>query len=123
MLAYVTMHLLNHAVGLISIAAMERVLAGSSGLVEPAGAGAALRRFLIHYALALWALWQRRTLRLRAGELTQIVLGFVIPILLVRHVVGNRVCADFFGTDDRLLRFRAVGLFRSLARSAASCRW
>jgi len=55
--------------------------------------------FVTHYWLALWALWQRRSLRLRASELSQIVLGFAIPILLVRHVVGTRIADSFFGTD------------------------
>jgi hypothetical protein len=50
--------------------------------------------------LALYALWQRRTLRLRVSELSQIVLGFAIQLLLVRHVVITRVSDSFFHTDD-----------------------
>src|ERR1700730_17792130 len=55
--------------------------------------------FLVHYALALYALWQRRTLRLRASELSQVVLGFAIPFLLVRHVVATRISDSFLHTD------------------------
>jgi adenylate cyclase len=55
--------------------------------------------FLVHYALALYALWQRRTLRLRLSEMSQIVLGFGIPLLLVRHVVVTRISDSFFHTD------------------------
>src|SRR5262249_48724193 len=55
--------------------------------------------FVTHYALALWALWQRRSLRLRASEWAQLVLGFAIPLLLVRHVVNLRLGTDWFGTD------------------------
>ena len=55
--------------------------------------------FLVHYALALYALWQRGALRLRASEMSQIVLGFAIPLLLVRHVVGTRISDSFFHTD------------------------
>jgi ferredoxin len=40
-------------------------------------------------------------LRLRASELNQIALGFAIPLLLVRHVLGTRVAHDFFGTDTQ----------------------
>jgi len=99
MLAYVTMHLSNHAVGLVSLAAMERVLAFVFAVWSNPPAKALLYgSFCVHYALALWALWQRRTLRLRAGELMQIVLGFAIPILLVRHVVATRISEDWFGT-------------------------
>ena len=100
MLAYVTMHLLNHAVGLVSLPAMEAVLAYVGGAWSTPPAQALLYgSFLVHYSLALWALWERRTLRLRAGELAQIVLGFAIPILLARHVVGTRIAEDFFGAD------------------------
>jgi adenylate cyclase len=38
--------------------------------------------FVAHYSLALWALWQRQTLRLRGSEYLQLVLGFLLPILL-----------------------------------------
>jgi adenylate cyclase len=55
--------------------------------------------FLVHYTLALYALWQRRTLRLRLSELSQIVLGFGIPLLLVRHAVATRISDSFFHTD------------------------
>src|SRR6266478_6025138 len=100
MLAYVTMHLLNHAVGLISIEAMEDVLWYIFRIWTNRPAQALLYgSFLIHYGLALFALWQRRTLRLRPAELAQLILGFAIPLLLVRHVVGTRISDSFFHTD------------------------
>src|ERR1700726_244437 len=99
-LAYVTMHLLNHAVGLISLEAMENVLWYIFRIWTNRPAQLLLYgSFLVHYALALYALWQRRTLRLRLSELSQIVLGFGIPLLLVRHVVGTRISDSFFHTD------------------------
>jgi adenylate cyclase len=100
MLAYVTMHLLNHAVGLISLEAMEDVLWYVFRIWSNRPAQALLYgSFLVHYGLALWALWQRRSLRLRASELGQIILGFAIPILLARHVVGTRISDSFLHTD------------------------
>jgi adenylate cyclase len=100
MLAYVTMHLLNHAVGLVSLPAMEMVLAKVLLIWSNPPAQALLYgSFLVHYILALWALWERRTLRLQAGELTQVVLGFAIPILLARHVAATRISEDFFGAS------------------------
>jgi len=101
MLAYVTMHLSNHAVGLISLAAMDRALAWVFRFwSNPAAQALLYGSFLVHYALALWALWERRTLRLRAGELAQTALGFAVPILLAHHVVGTRISDTFFGTHD-----------------------
>jgi adenylate cyclase len=100
MLAYVTMHLLNHAVGLVSVAAMERVLRSVAGFWSlPPMQVLLYGSFAVHYGLALSALWQRRTLRLRPAEWAQLVLGFAIPLLLVRHVVATRVGYDYFGTD------------------------
>ena len=100
MLAYVTMHLLNHAVGLISLRAMEDVLWYVFRIWTNRPAQALLYgSFLVHYALALSALWQRRTLRLRGSELAQLILGFAIPLLLVRHVVATRISDSFFHTD------------------------
>jgi adenylate cyclase len=101
MLAYVTMHLLNHAVGLISLQAMESVLRYVLRIwSNPPAQTLLYGSFLIHYGLSLWALWERRSLRLRTSELGQIILGFAIPILLARHVVGTRISDDFFHTDD-----------------------
>jgi adenylate cyclase len=100
MLAYVTMHLLNHAVGLVSLEAMEDVLWYVFRIWTNRPAQVLLYgSFLVHYGLALWALWQRRSLRLRASEFSQIVLGFAVPILLARHVVGTRISDSFFHTD------------------------
>src|ERR1700730_7158176 len=100
MLAYVTMHLLNHAVGLISPEAMENVLWYIFRIWTNRPAQLVIySSFLVHYALALYALWQRQTLRLRASELSQVVLGFAIPFLLVRHVVTTRISDSFLHTD------------------------
>jgi len=100
MLAYVTMHLLNHAVGLISLRAMEDVLWYVFRIWTNRPAQVLLYgSFLVHYVLALSALWQRRTLRLRIAEAAQLVLGFAIPLLLVRHVVATRISDSFFHTD------------------------
>jgi len=113
MLAYVAMHLTNHALGLVSIAAMGRTL---TQIVFPIWSFPPMQLalyggFAVHYALALWALWQRQTLRLRGAELLQIVLGFLIPIMVARHVVGTRVSADFFGTEVLFYRYVLYAYF------------
>jgi adenylate cyclase len=100
MLVYVTMHLLNHAVGLISLQSMEDVLWYIFRIwSNRVGQTLLYGSFLVHYGLSLWALWQRRSLRLRPSELIQIVLGFALPILLARHVVSTRIADNFFHTD------------------------
>jgi len=100
MLSYVTMHLLNHALGLVSLAAMERTLRWVMALWTQWPMQLLLYgSFIVHYGLALWALWQRRSLRLRPAEFAQLALGFAIPLLLLRHVVNIRISNDFFGSN------------------------
>ncbi|HEY1795886.1 MAG TPA: adenylate/guanylate cyclase domain-containing protein [Stellaceae bacterium] len=112
MLAYVTMHFLNHAAGLISLAAMERVLVFVKAVwTSYPGQTALYGAFLTHYVLALWSLWQRRTLSMRPGEFVQIGLGFAIPLLVVRHVVNNRVGAGMMGTTIQNYTFELWGFF------------
>ncbi|HEV2303763.1 MAG TPA: adenylate/guanylate cyclase domain-containing protein [Stellaceae bacterium] len=106
MLAYVTMHLVNHAMGLVSIEAMERTLTLFETVWgNPAGQFLLYGGFAMHYALALWALWQRRSLKLRGPELAQLLLGFAIPFLLIRHVAATRISADFLGTNVGYYRY------------------
>ena len=100
MLSYVTMHLLNHALGLVSLAAMGRTLHWVMALWTQSPMQLLLYgSFVLHYGLALSALWQRRSLRLRPAEFAQLALGFAIPLLLVRHVVNIRISNNFFGTS------------------------
>jgi adenylate cyclase len=100
MLAYVMMHLVNHAMGLVSVGAMERMLVWVVGLWSlPPMQLLLYGSFVVHYALGLFALWQRRTLRLPLPELFRLVLGLAIPVLLLRHVVATRLAHAVFGTD------------------------
>src|SRR5438067_13374119 len=111
MLSYVTMHLLNHALGLISLAAMERTLHGVMALWTQWPMQLALYGgFTVHYALALWALWQGRSLRLRASEAAQRVLGFAIPVLLLRQGVNTRLGSEFLvaGIEHYSLRLMVL---------------
>src|SRR5438132_206198 len=87
MFAYVTTHFVNHSLGLVSVQVMDHALehiyqywASLLGSVLLYGA------FATHYSLALWALWQRRSLKMPFAEATQLVLGFSIPFFLTDHV-------------------------------------
>ena len=101
---FVWTHLANHALGLISLQAMEdgRVwfLAVWRG---PAGSAVLILSLLVHMLLAAWALYSRRTLRMRASEAVQLLLGFSVPVLLAGHLVGTRAAHELFGTDDSYL--------------------
>ena len=105
LLGYVTTHLLNHALGLVSLAAME---AGRVWFLAawrtPAGAALLYGAFVTHPLLALWALYRRRHLRMAAWDALRLVLGLAIPLLLVEHVMGTRVAATWFGATDTYTR-------------------
>jgi adenylate cyclase len=105
LLTYVTTHLANHAVGLVSLDAME---AGRRWFLalwrSPVGTVALYGSLLIHFTLALWALFSRRHLRIPAWELVRLGLGLSIPLLLTEHVVANRVGNAWFGSTDSYTR-------------------
>ena len=87
---YITIHLSNHALGLISLGAMEAM----RQFVTPfwrswPGSLLLYSSILIHSGLAFMALYRRTTLRLPLWELSQLVLGLSIIPLLAGHVAGT----------------------------------
>jgi adenylate cyclase len=101
LLTYVATHLLNHALGLVSLAAAEsgRELFVAFWRSAPATA-AFYGALLVHFGLALSALYERRSLRMPWLELTRIALGFSIPLLLAFHMVQTRLAWELAGLDD-----------------------
>jgi adenylate cyclase len=100
MLAYVVTHFLNHSLGLISVQVMDKTLRVIYHFwTSPLPSLALYGAFAVHYSLALWALWQRRSLRMPPAEAAQLVLGFCIPFLLAEHVIQTRVGDTFFAAD------------------------
>ena len=98
MLAYVTTHFVNHSLGLVSVQLMDRALQVIYHYwASPLGGVILYGAFAIHYCLALWALWLRRSLKMPFAEAAQLVLGFSIPFLLVEHVLQTRVADTFYG--------------------------
>jgi len=100
LVTYVTGHLVNHALGVISIDAQEALLA----ILAPPwqslpGTLLLYSALVIHALLGLYALWRRQTLRMPAWELTQLTLGLAVPLLLIPHVFGTRVASALLGTD------------------------
>ena len=101
LLLYLILHFTNHALGLISLEAMAAgrwwfLALWRSGVGTVALYGA----ITVHGVLALWLLYDRRTLRMPLWEATQYALGLVLPALLVVHVVSTRIAWWRFGADD-----------------------
>ncbi|MBT5570085.1 MAG: 2Fe-2S iron-sulfur cluster binding domain-containing protein [Alphaproteobacteria bacterium] len=99
--AFVVTHLANHALGLISLEAME---AGREYFLmlwrNPVGTALFVGSLMVHAAFALHAVYSRRRLRMSIGEALQLILGFAAPILLVSHVLGTRAAMQIYGTED-----------------------
>jgi adenylate cyclase len=103
--SFVATHLANHALGLVSLDAMEAgrgvfltIWRSAPGTVALYGA------FLVHFALALHAIYSRRAWRMPLGELAQLTFGLLLPFLLVDHVLGTRVLNETTGIRDHYAR-------------------
>ncbi|MGY4512040.1 adenylate/guanylate cyclase domain-containing protein [Bradyrhizobium sp. USDA 3650] len=96
--AYVVSHFLNHALGNISVDAMEigvtyHTLFWQFLPVTIVFYAAALT----HMGLGIYALYQRRQFRWRTVEPLQLVLGLSIPALVMAHVIGVRLGQTLYG--------------------------
>src|SRR6185312_6523678 len=54
---------------------------------------------LVHTALGIWALYERRQFRWKAIEPLQLVLGLSIPALVIAHIIGVRLGQTLFGQE------------------------
>jgi len=103
---YLLSHFANHALGLISFAAMEDGLdLHMQFWRDPIVTVVFYSAATTHWGLGLWALYARRQYRYPAMEITQLVLGVSIPFLLVTHFVGVRLQTPLF---DRYLSYAHV---------------
>lgn len=90
--AYLVTHLVNHALLVHSIATADAMLRAVHPVLISAPVTLLLLGALVaHVALALLALWRRRTLRLSAYEAVQYLLGFALPLALLPHVAATRI--------------------------------
>src|SRR5580692_5528792 len=97
---YVTLHFANHALGNVSIGAMESGLAVQKLIWQSApGAVILYVSLLTHMSLGFWALYARRRFHWTRLEATQLILGLSIPFLLTTHVIGTRVALSQFGLE------------------------
>lgn len=96
--SYVVSHFLNHALGNISVDAMEtgvyyHMLFWQFLPVAIVFYTAALT----HMGLGIYALYQRRQFRWKTIEPLQLVLGLSIPALVMAHVIGVRLGQTLYG--------------------------
>lgn len=102
---FLATHLSNHALGLISLEAMERGRVWFLALWRnPLGTLALYGALLTHFSLALLSLYRRRHLRMPLWEATQLVFGLAVPPLLISHITGTRIAHAWFDATDSYAR-------------------
>jgi len=105
LLTYLATHFANHALGLVSLDAMED---GREWFLllwrNPLGTAALYAALVIHVLLAFRSLYRRRTLRMPVWEAAQLGLGLAIPPLLVFHIVGTRLAHTLYDVTDSYAR-------------------
>jgi adenylate cyclase len=99
--AFATAHFLNHAVGLVSIEAMEAVRDWRVSITRSL-IGTAILAFsaIAHFIIGIATILRRRTWRLGSREWAQLGFGLLIPIFLLNHLIGMRFSHELFGIDD-----------------------
>ena len=106
---YVFLHFLNHSLGNISFEAMEAGAQVQESIWRSAiGTVALYGAFAIHFSLAFWALYIRRSMRMGWIEALRLALGFAIPLVLLQHALAWRFAYSYF---DIHLLFRHALLF------------
>ena len=97
LLAYVLTHLVNHALGNVSLGAMQDGMSVQKWLWQGViGTVALYGSLIIHFLLGCLALYKRRDYGWRPAEATQLVLGLLIPFLLMNHIFVTRIALAQF---------------------------
>ena len=98
---FVLGHFLNHALGIVSLSAMNN---GLKYTVEPwrtvLGTAILTLALTTHVLLALWSLYNKRSLNIARGEVIQILLGILIPIMITAHVLATRGGYEVYGFEE-----------------------
>ncbi|MGI9422969.1 MAG: adenylate/guanylate cyclase domain-containing protein [Hyphomicrobiaceae bacterium] len=102
--AFVTTHLLNHAIGVFGVDAMQNVQVWRVAVWRSwAGSILLYGAVAVHIILVLKRTVLRRTWRMPLKEALQIALGLLIPVLIYQHLIGTRYMSEFGGTTDSYL--------------------
>ena len=93
---YVTIHLLNHSLGLVSIKLMDQVSDYVSNFVRINAVSAILYlSFLIHLVFGLSSLFKRRSFNMSSKDWAQLILGLTLPWILIVHLIANGYATRF----------------------------
>ncbi|QIG99326.1 MULTISPECIES: adenylate/guanylate cyclase domain-containing protein [unclassified Bradyrhizobium] len=100
MFAYLISHFLNHALGNISTEALAIGVYYHTEFWQFLPVAITFySSCLVHTALGIWALYQRREFHWKTIEPLQLTLGLSVPMLIVAHVVGVRLGQTLYGQE------------------------
>jgi adenylate cyclase len=100
LLSYVSLHMINHALGIWSIALAERGLIWSIALWQSLPGTVLLYGAAgVHFALACRTVYTRRHWDLPIIEWVRLWAGFSLPLLLIGHVVTTRLGATLYHAE------------------------
>jgi adenylate cyclase len=100
MFSYIFSHFFNHALGNFSYDTMEAWLRFHVWWWRiPVVNFALYAAVTTHFSLGLWALYRRRHFRYTVVEITQLVFGLSIPLLIASHFGVVRLGGLLFGRD------------------------
>jgi adenylate cyclase len=96
--AFAATHLLNHALGLVSFEAMQTVQVWRTAITQSqVGNVVLISAALTHFCLGVAKFLRMRTWHMGLRSGVQLGFGLLIPVLLIRHVIGTTVPQDQFG--------------------------
>src|SRR5207247_8927508 len=98
--AYLVSHFLNHALGNVSMEALASGVYLHTAFWQFLPVAILFyTACLVHTALGIWALYQRRQFRWKAIEPLQLVLGLSVPMLVIAHIIGVRLGQPLYGHE------------------------
>jgi len=98
--AYVTTHLIDHALLNASIGAADLMLLAQKFVWQSLPGSVLLYAALLTHAwLGVLALYTRRQFEWRAAEALQLLLGLCVPALLANHIAVTRVALTLYGLN------------------------
>ena len=100
MACFVTLHLLNHALGVVSLDVMDDMRRPLSAWWRSyPGTLLLYGAFLTHFALALVSVYRRRSLAMPVWEAAQALLGLLFVVLVAKHATAARGLDTLLGLE------------------------
>lgn len=103
---FVTMHLINVSLGLVSLEMLEAGRPYFMGLwSNPVGGNILIVSMVVHVALGFAAVYRRNTLKLAPYDAVQLVSALLIVPLMAAHILGVTLVSSVFETNTT---FRSI---------------